>query len=57
VTTFEILGWDVGGIDRGYPQYRPSPRLGTVEEFRRALAEIRRMGSETPRRLHRPSPS
>ena len=23
ITTFEILGWDVGGIDRGYPQYTP----------------------------------
>lgn len=44
VTTFEILGWDMGGIDRGYPQYRPSPRLGTPEEFRKALAEIRAMG-------------
>ncbi len=28
ITTFEILGWDMGGIDRGYPQYRPNPRLG-----------------------------
>lgn len=44
VTTFEILGWDMGGIDRGYPQYRPNPRLGTPEEFRKALAEIRAMG-------------
>ena len=44
VTTFEILGWNVGGIDRGYPQYTPDPRLGTHEEFREALAEIRRMG-------------
>jgi len=44
VTTFEILGWDIGGIDRGYPQYRPNPRLGTPEEFRQALAEIRSMG-------------
>jgi hypothetical protein len=44
VTTFEILGWDMGGIDRGYPQYRPNPRLGTPEEFRNALAEIRAMG-------------
>jgi len=43
VTTFEILGWDMGGIDRGYPQYRPSPRMGTPEEFRKALAEIRAM--------------
>jgi len=44
VTTFEILGWDIGGIDRGYPQYRPNPRLGTPEEFRQALAQIRAMG-------------
>lgn len=44
VTTFEILGWDMGGIDRGYPQYRPSPRMGTPEDFRKALAEIRAMG-------------
>ena len=44
VTTFEILGWNIGGIDRGYPQYTPDPRLGTHEEFRAALAEIRRMG-------------
>jgi hypothetical protein len=44
VTTFEILGWDIGGIDRGYPQYRPDPRLGSAEELRDALAEIKRMG-------------
>jgi hypothetical protein len=44
VTTFEILGWNVGGIDRGYPQYTPDPRLGTHEEFRQALAAIRRLG-------------
>ena len=44
VTTFEILGWDIGGIDRGYPQYRPDPRLGTPEEFKDALAEIRKLG-------------
>ena len=44
VTTFEILGWNVGGIDRGYPQYTPDPRLGTREEFRQALAEIKRIG-------------
>ncbi|MDR3753074.1 MAG: DUF6259 domain-containing protein [Terracidiphilus sp.] len=44
ITTFEILGWDIGGIDRGYPQYTPDPRLGTEEEFRSALAEIRDLG-------------
>lgn len=44
ITTFEILGWDMGGIDRGYPQYRPNPRLGTPDEFRAALAAIRANG-------------
>lgn len=44
ITTFEILGWDTGGIDRGYPQYRPNPRLGTPEEFRKALADVRAIG-------------
>lgn len=44
ITTFEILGWDMGGIDRGYPQYQPNPRLGTAEEFRKALADIRALG-------------
>jgi hypothetical protein len=44
ITTFEILGWDMGGIDRGYPQYQPNPRLGTPEEFRKALADMHAMG-------------
>jgi hypothetical protein len=44
ITTFEILGWDMGGIDRGYPQYRPNPHLGTAAEFRKALADIRALG-------------
>lgn len=44
VTTFEILGWNIGGIDRGYPQYKPDPRLGTEQEFKDALQQIRAMG-------------
>ena len=44
MTTFEILGWNIGGIDRGYPQYRPDPRLGTAEEFRQALAGVKDVG-------------
>ena len=44
VTTFEILGWDMGGIDRGYPQYHPNPRLGTPEDFRQALADMKKLG-------------
>ena len=44
ITTFEILGWDIGGIDRGYPQYTPDPRLGTPAEFKKALADLRAIG-------------
>lgn len=44
ITTFEIDGWNVGGIDRGYPQYVPDSRLGTVAEFRKALADMRSLG-------------
>jgi hypothetical protein len=44
ITTFEILGWDVGGIDRGYPQYQPDPRLGTHDEFQKALGEVKALG-------------
>jgi hypothetical protein len=44
VTTFELCGWDTGGIDRGYPDYTPDPELGTREEFRAALKAIRDEG-------------
>ena len=44
VTTFEILGWDKGGIDRGYPEYEPDQRLGTKEDFKNALTEIKKLG-------------
>ncbi|HMH34638.1 MAG TPA: DUF6259 domain-containing protein [Puia sp.] len=44
VTTFEILGWDKGGIDRGYPEYEPDPRLGTKEDFKNALSNIKKSG-------------
>ncbi len=44
VTTFEILGWDKGGIDRGYPEYEPDQRLGTKEDFKNALTDIKKLG-------------
>lgn len=44
VTTFEILGWDKGGIDRGYPEYEPDKRLGTKEDFKKALTGIKNLG-------------
>ncbi|HEY4152336.1 MAG TPA: DUF6259 domain-containing protein [Pseudolysinimonas sp.] len=44
VTTFEICGWDAGGIDRGYPDYTPDPKLGSRADFRAALDGIREAG-------------
>jgi hypothetical protein len=44
VTTLEIFGWSVGGLDRDDPNYTPDPRLGTVDEFRKALADVRAIG-------------
>ena len=44
VTTFEILGWDNGGIDRGYPEYEPDKRLGTKLDFKNALKGIKNLG-------------
>jgi hypothetical protein len=44
VTTFEILGWDKGGIDRGYPEYEPDQRLGTKEDFKNSLKKIKELG-------------
>jgi hypothetical protein len=44
VTTFEILGWDKGGIDRGYPEYEPDIRLGTKDNFKHALDSIKKIG-------------
>jgi hypothetical protein len=44
INVLQIDGWDVGGIDRDYPDYSPDPRLGTAQELRDALAECRRLG-------------
>lgn len=47
IRVLQVDGWDVGGIDRGYPDYRPDPRLGTPQELRDALAACRAMGVRT----------
>jgi hypothetical protein len=44
VTSFEILGWDKGGIDRGYPEYEPDIRLGSKQDFQNALTDIKKEG-------------
>jgi hypothetical protein len=44
VTSMLIFGWAFGGNDRGHPNYVPDPRLGTREEFSKALTAIRAIG-------------
>jgi hypothetical protein len=44
VTHMNITGWNVGGHDRGYPQYDPDPRLGTWEELEASIAACHELG-------------
>lgn len=44
IRVLQIDGWHIGGIDRGYPQYTPDPRLGTADELRAAIAACRELG-------------
>jgi hypothetical protein len=44
IRVLQIDGWDIGGIDRDYPEYTPDPRLGTWEELAEALAQCMAMG-------------
>jgi hypothetical protein len=46
IRVLQIDGWDVGGIDRDYPQYTPDPRLGTWTELQAALVECAALGVE-----------
>ena len=39
-----ISGWQVGGHDRGYPQYEPDPRLGTWKELEAGIRACHKMG-------------
>lgn len=38
VSAVLIIGFNVGGHDRGYPEYSPDPRLGTWEELEAGIA-------------------
>lgn len=39
-----ISGWQVGGHDRGYPDYSPDPRLGTWAGLRKGVAACHKLG-------------
>ena len=44
VKAIQLVGWNDGGQDKGNPSHDPDPRLGTFEELRQAIAEIKAMG-------------
>ena len=39
-----ISGWQIGGHDRGYPQYTPDPRLGTWRELAAGVRACHKLG-------------
>ena len=39
-----LSGWNVDGFDNGFPMYTPSPELGTEEDLRQALRQVREAG-------------
>jgi hypothetical protein len=40
VNAFELIGWDIGGLERAYPQYEPEPKLGGWDGFRQLVKDI-----------------
>lgn len=44
VDAIQLVGWNHGGQDRGNPSHDPDPRLGTREELKEAIRQIRAMG-------------
>jgi len=46
IKVIQVIGWNVGGQDRGNPSHDIDPRLGTHEELRQAIADSRALGVE-----------
>lgn len=44
--TIMCAGWHRGGFDTNYPDFRPSPKLGTEAEFKAAVEELHRNGQK-----------
>jgi hypothetical protein len=44
VKAIQLVGWNDGGQDKGNPSHDPDPRLGTFEELKQAIADIKAMG-------------
>jgi hypothetical protein len=43
---YELIGWNSGGLERGYPDYRPEEKLGGREGFRRLMKSIDSRGGK-----------
>ena len=46
VKAIQLTGWQKGGQDRDFPLHDIDPRLGTVQEFKDAIAASRKLGVE-----------
>ena len=44
VRAIQLVGWNDGGQDRGNPSHSPDPRLGTFDELKQAISQIKQMG-------------
>lgn len=44
VTAIQLTGWQNGGQDRNFPVHDIDPRLGTVQEFKDAIAASQKLG-------------
>jgi hypothetical protein len=45
VRCHELIGWNKGGLERGYPEYYPEPKLGGWEGYRALLRSIKSRGA------------
>ena len=44
VKAIQLVGWNYGGQDQGNPSHDPDPRLGTFNQLKEAIREIRLWG-------------
>jgi Domain of unknown function (DUF6259) len=47
IDTYELIGWDKGGLERDYPEYIPEEKLGGRDGFRKLLKDIKSRGGST----------
>jgi hypothetical protein len=44
VSAIQLVGWNKGGQDQGNPSHDPDPRLGSFDDLKLAIKEIRELG-------------